>query len=387
MILSLFLVTQASILSLSFRECEFSERTRQIIQDEVSMRTEDQDGSGSRSETLTLQDSYFRKPNGAWVDWSDEGHYWDQKWGSYNCYSYAMQRYDIVPEYYQNIVTPSEARWYQPGVISSVYDPTYNTLTAYEQAEAVVSDFEVLGYTNVSASLFTGTLPVLGTDEELIAARTTEPPGFYDYHFMRYNKADGYWYHKPGDGDVLKYKYALSEQLDWTNELPLSPVGGATYSGDIYLIKYTRPVLSVSADDDLYESLYIDNIGDKVVALDVEDPGHLELSFYNVNGFSAILYTEDWDAVGIATYSPIEADVDAGRYYLVMKNWRYCNDVYVSASLSPLTGGTRSCDDGCSFAIAENDSIVFGTILDGSLVEIGIESIRFLEDEQEGTGL
>ena len=390
MILSLFLVTQASIISLSFRECEFSERTRQIIRDEVSMRTEDQDGSGSRSETLTLQDSRFRKLNGEWVFSADAAdRYWDQKWGSYNCYSYAMQRYDIVPEYFQSIVTPSEARWYQPGVISSVYVP--NTLLDVSQwAEAVVSDFEVMGYTNVSAFHFTGVLPALGTDEELIAVRTPEPVP-YDYHFMRYNKADGCWYHKPGGGDVLKYEYALSEQLVWSGELPSSNPESNTYpqySSDIWLIKYTRPpVLSVSADDDLYESLYIDNIGDKVVVLDVEDPGHLELSFYNVNGFSAILYTEDWDAVGIATYSPIEADVDAGRYYLVMKNWRYCNDVYVSASLSDLSGGSRFYNDGRSFAISETDRLVVGRILDGSLVEIGIEPIRFLDDEQEATGL
>ena len=80
MILSLFLVTQTSILSLSFRECEFSERTRQIIQDEVSMRTEDQDGSGSRSETLTLYDSRFQKLNGEWVFSADAAdRYWDQK--------------------------------------------------------------------------------------------------------------------------------------------------------------------------------------------------------------------------------------------------------------------------------------------------------------------
>ena len=385
MLLSLFLVTQASILSPSFRECEFSERTRQIIQDEVSVRAEAQGQNGPRSEPMTLQDSYFRDSSGNWTD-SSYTRYSEVKWGSYNCYSYGMQRYDIVPEYYQNIVTPSGARWYQPGVISSVYDPINYMLDASEQAEAVVSDFEVLGYTNVSAFHFSGSLPTLGTDEELIAVRTSEYPSSYDYHFMRYNKADGYWYHKPAGGDVLKYKYALSEQIDWTNELPLSSAN-VTYSSEIWLIKYTQPVLSVSADDDLYETLYIDNIGDKVVAFDVEDPGHLELSFYNVNGFSAILYTDDWDALGTATYNPIEVDVSAGRHYLVMKNWRYCNDVYVSASLSPLTGGTRSGSDARSFAIAENDRIILGRIIDGSLVEIGIEPIRFLEDGQEATGL
>ena len=390
MILSLFLVTQASILSLSVRGCEFSERTRKIIQDEVSLRAEAQGQSGTRSETLTLQHSYFRKLNGEWTLSADaDERYWDQKWGSYNCYSYAMQRYDIVPEYFQSIVTPSRPRWYQPGVISSVYVPNI-LLDVSQLAEAVVSDFEVMGYTNVSAFQFTGVLPTLGTDEELIAVRTPEPVP-YDYHFMRYNKADGCWYHKPGGGDVLKYGHALSEQLVWSGELPSSNPESNTYpqySSDIMLIKYTRPpVLSVSADEDLYESLYIDNIGDKVVVLDVEDPGHLELGFYNVNGFSAVLYTDDWDALGVATYNPIEVDVSAGRHYLVMKNWRYCNDVYVSASLSPLAGGTRSGSDGRSFAISETDRLVVGRILDGSLVEIGIEPIRFRDEEQEATGL
>ena len=49
--------------------------------------------------------------------------------------------------------------------------------------------------------------------------------------------------------------------------------------------------------------------------------------------------------------------------------------------------GPRSDSDGRSFAIAENDRIILGRIIDGSLVEIGIEPIRFLEDGQEATGL
>ena len=211
MILSLFLVTQASILSLSVRGCEFSERTRKIIQDEVSLRAEAQGQSGTRSETLTLQHSYFRKLNGEWTLSADaDERYWDQKWGSYNCYSYAMQRYDIVPEYFQSIVTPSRPRWYQPGVISSVYVPNI-LLDVSQLAEAVVSDFEVMGYTNVSAFQFTGVLPTLGTDEELIAVRTPEPVP-YDYHFMRYNKADGCWYHFAADG-------TMDELTGWTTDL------------------------------------------------------------------------------------------------------------------------------------------------------------------------
>ena len=301
-----------------------------------------------------------------------------------------MQRYDIVPEYYPipDDLPSSYTRWYIPGEISSYDYPINRDMTVSEQAEAVVDDFEVLGYTNVSAFHFTGVLPTLGTDEELIAVRTTGTSSDdYDFHFMRYNKADGYWYHKPGGGDVLKYKYALSEQLDWSSELPSSAPelnNYTLYSSDIWLIKYTRPVLSVSADDDLYEPLYIDNIGDKVVALDVEDPGHLVLSFYNVNGFSAVLYTDDWDALGVATYNPIEADVSAGRHYLVMKNWRYCNDVYVSASLSPIAGGARSDGDCRSFVVSENERLIIGNVASGSLVELGVEPIAFLNDEVRG---
>ena len=385
MLLSLFLVTQASILSFSVRGCEFSERTRQIIQNEVSQRIESQDRNGTRSETFSLSDSLFQYSEGHWAkSWGY--YYWDQKWGSYNCYSYAMQRYDIVPEYYPipDYLSSSYTRWYIPGEISSYDYPLNRNMTVSEQAEAVVDDFEVLGYTNVSAFHFTGVLPTLGTDEELIAVRTTETSSDdYDFHFMRYNKADGLWYHKPGSANVLQYDHALSEQLVWTNERPSSTYT-VQYTSDIWLIKYTRPVLSVSLDDDLYEPLYIDNIGDKVFALDVEEAGHLELSFWNVNGFSAVLYTDDWDALGVATYNPIETDVSAGRHYLVMKNWRYCNDVYVSASLSPIAGGARSDGDCRSFVVSENERLIIGNVASGSLVELGVEPIAFLNDEVRG---
>ena len=389
MLLSLFLVAQASILSFSSRELaiyggRFSDRTVQIILNEASASSMHQGQDRTGSEPYRLVNSKFRDLNGSWTD-SSYTRYWEEKWGSYNCYSYAMQRYDIVPEYHPapDYLPPSYTRWYNPGQIAHV--PGFeNYMRVWEEAEAVVEDFSVMGYTNVSAFRFTGVLPALGVNEELIAVRTTEPIP-YDYHFMRYNKADGSWYHKIASSDVLKYKHALSEQLVWTNELPSpSPESSvsANYSSDIWLIKYTRPVLTVSADSDLYEPLYIDNIGDKVFALDVEEAGHLELSFWNVNGFSAVLYTEDWDALGVATYNPIEVDVAAGRHYLVMKNWRYCNDVYVSASLSPLAGGSRSCDGGRSFVISENESIILGRIVDGSLAEIGVEPIVFLGDKE-----
>ena len=392
MLLSLFLVTQASILSFSsrglalFYEGGLSDRTMQIIHNEVPVVTGNQDQNRSESEPFRLKYSKFRNSAGGWTCCSYT-RYWEEKWSSYNCYSYAMQRYDIVPEYYPFSYDLSDyrQRWYQPGQISSVYNHG-TLLTAEGWAESVVSDFEILGYTNVSAFHFSGVLPTLGTNEELIAVRVPEPVP-YDYHFMRYNKADGHWYHKVGPGDVLQYKFALSEQRVWSGELPSSNPESNTYpqySSDIWLIKYTRPVLTVSADSDLYEPLYIDNIGDKVVAFDVEDPGHLELSFYNVNGFSAILYTEDWDALGVATYNPIEVDVAAGRHYLVMKNWRYSNYVYVSASLSPIAGGARSDGDCRLFVVSENERLIIGKVARGSLVELGVEPIAFLNDEVRG---
>ena len=386
MLLSLFFVVQTTLLSASTGAPnaewrELSERTKRIIQDEISVNAKSQKRGAASGELFELKNSYFMDPTGNWVDSSDD-YYWDEKWTHFNCYAYAMQRYDIVPSFYppyygQEDVDEygeNQSRWYHPGQISLFEEPDHY-LTVHEHVERVVSDFNMLGYGNVSASRFNGYLPLLAPDEELIAVRTSMPPGDYDFHFMRYNKFDGCWYHKVGPRNILKYKYPLSEQRVWTNEYPgvIFDAGGeVSYSSEIWLVRYTPTVYRPSIGSTLQETLYLDNIGDRVVTLDIATSGRLDLSFYNINGFMAILYTNEWDSIGAATYQPISVDVPAGRYYLVMKNYRYSDNVYITVSLSNIRGNANPRTPQNMFAIAEDDRLILGKVVDGKSAEITI---------------
>ena len=310
-----------------------------------------------------------------WTD-SNCNYYWDSKWSHYNCYSYAIPRYDIPPYYfpypYQN-PDPDENRLYEPGMFSRFEFDQNFVMNVENYAGVVVADLEAIGFTNVSASELNG-LPTLGTNEELIALRLSASGGAFDYHFMRYNKSDGYWYHKPSTGAVLKYKYSLSESVDWTNENFTSNgvvFNNITYTGDIWLIRYTPLVVSPTLNGPLvYETVYCDYYYDNVVAVDVPSAGDFYISFSNINGFSATLYDGDWELVDYVTYDPIEAYVNPGRYYLIMKNYRSVNYVYVTASLSSSAKGSEEPLYGDSILISETDRLVHAKFIDCGFVEL-----------------
>ncbi len=69
---------------------------------------------------------------------------------------------------------------------------------------AVIQDLKTLGYKNVR-SVSSSYSP--SSSEILIAMRVgyNSSGSNYDFHFMRYNQSNGYWYHKPGSTAVLKY--------------------------------------------------------------------------------------------------------------------------------------------------------------------------------------
>lgn len=390
MLFNFFLVVQTSILTISGPvqndgSGQLSERTKRIVQDEVSLKRAGKIKKQAESEKIKLEDSYFMDGDGNWVD-SSYDYYYDEKWLNYNCYAFAMRRYDIAPDYYPYLEyyyygdDTNGLRCYDPGQISLLPDPGHYP-SVREQAEAVVSDFNILGYHNVSTFRFNGFLPALGADEELIAVRVSEPPDYYDYHFMRFDKGERVWYHKPSHGSVLKYKYPLCGWRSWTDEFPSNTPATVTYSSDIWLIKYTPVILRPSIGVDLNESLYIDNVGDKVFRLDIATAGHLDLTFQNVNGFTAVLYTDEWDAVDASTYNPISADVSAGRYYLVMKNYRYSDYVDLTVSLGGLESSSSVERDDNMFVITEGEGLIIGRVVGESSVEMTLEPIAFPNED------
>lgn len=384
MIAGLFLVLNASLSVLSpnarqIASTEISERTKNLIVGEISARSQTATIVHS-SEQASLIDSYFQDGYGNWTD-SSFSWYWDDDWYLYNCYAYAIPRHDIRPEYYQFTLTLPDrcTKWYEPGLF--IHNMDYDSpATAEDVAEKVAEDFEALGFTNISYFRLPSSLPVLGENEELIAVRV----GGCNSHFMRYCKDDGFWYHKPAGNAVLKYKYQLSEYRDWSNER-LAYNGnyfdGTYYTDDIWLIKYTKVTLKPTFFSPAHESINCRSYGDAIAAVKIDDAGELEISFSNTNGFTAILYSEDWGAIAMTNTNLLASMVEPGRYYLLLNTYRYDSRIGIDAYLTP---SSRSSYDNTHnlIVVNENDQIVAATSSGDAL-----ELATFPADQKQGNTL
>lgn len=370
MISNLVLVFNASLSAFSASPVSanvnpVSERTEALIASEIAP------GAHSKrvtrlSEPMSLVDNYFMDADGNWTDTSCT-FYYDEDWVNYNCYAYAIPRYDLVPEYYPPEYVPfgNPTKWYIPGQFAQNYYYA-SPATAQDIAERVCEDFEALGFSNISSTRLPAVLPALGENEELIAVRV----GFDDSHFMHYCKEDGFWYHKADYSGILKYKYPLTESRVWYRE-SVGSRGAYTnfefyYSGDIWLVRYTPITLTPAIGVVDSEYVFCNNYGDRVIALDVDSPSNLEVSFTNINGFTAVLYSSDWVAIDSVTYDPIRVSVNPGRYYIVMKSYRYSDYIGVHASLSPLNRGLPADRDNL-IVVGENDRIVQAKVSDGDV--------------------
>lgn len=145
---------------------------------------------------------------------------WSNSYENYNCYAYAIgQTIMIDPGYYSN------------NSCDGITNP--NTIATYIKA-----DLEALGYTGVYIS---SALHTSSGHEKAICVRTGiwyNEHGRYDvkdYHVMRC-ETDGYWYHKPGWTNPLKFKYAPNYKT-WYYEA----FDGTTYKRD-ESAKYTSAI-------------------------------------------------------------------------------------------------------------------------------------------------
>lgn len=173
---------------------------------------------------------------------------WTDDYKSYNCYAY--------------VINDDESR--DPGVfhwMSFGNDASKYSYNCYANMETILSwiedDFAYLGFTiNSVTTKYTETNPRYHIN--LICVRKDidgipwyyDADGvlhyFYDYHFMKLG-ADGYWYHKPGKTNPLKYNYVPNVDRPWLSEGYNGETGkysredGLTYDSEIYFINYTTP--------------------------------------------------------------------------------------------------------------------------------------------------
>lgn len=169
---------------------------------------------------------------------------WLPEYDGFNCYAYAIDYYEYGRE-----TTPGIFDW-----IKHDGNPKenfrYNWLAnAYTVAGWVVDDLVALGYTVTN---FSDTLPATDVADHthLICVRTDLDGellyGYRDFHFMKFGK-DGYWYHKPGRTNPLRYKYTPSNDRIWVAESyngatnTYSRTEEFTYDSEIWFIEYTTP--------------------------------------------------------------------------------------------------------------------------------------------------
>jgi hypothetical protein len=186
-----------------------------------------------------LQNSWVLNNFGVW---SNSSGYWDPAWANYNCYSYAIDRTDS---------------WYNPGDFAHHGNNSGIPYMPVEDiAQLVKDDLEFLGYSTVN---ITDTAPdpaSLEPYQKLICVRTGPYidgyglwNGYKDYHFMQYNREDGYWYHKPSETAPLKYKHHPSDYI-WTDESSFKGIEiehHIEYNSDIWYIVYSVPVTPVAS--------------------------------------------------------------------------------------------------------------------------------------------
>lgn len=157
----------------------------------------------------TLQDSEL------YVPWNISHKY-------YNCYGYAI---DYLS-------------WIHPGFISSSPNGYDDSLPVSELAYYTGFDLIKLGCCGIGIS---SAAPAYYSNEYnyICVRKGSNYP--YDFHYMKFN--NGYWYHKPGDTAILRYKYIPNNNIFWTNEA-ISENGAVApmyvYDSQIYYIRY-RP--------------------------------------------------------------------------------------------------------------------------------------------------
>jgi len=168
------------------------------------------------TENYEIQDSIALP----WENWMDKN----------NCYAYAIDRY---------LDDPESNSYCNPGYFS---DSGSSCSSIQDVVNATEEDLEELCNMDITISTTCPVLSTLPQGYSLICIRTTTS-GAFDYHFMRYNSADGFWYHKPGNaGTVMKYKTQPSVNIAWTSEYVningVAYAGSVIYDSVIYYISY-----------------------------------------------------------------------------------------------------------------------------------------------------
>lgn len=265
-----------------------------------------------------------------------------ENYRNYNCYQFAIERFEEVSTYHFDSSFTKEDR-YHPGFYStgaSAFNKsTVNTATL---ALIVQSDLLALGMTDV---LISNSIPILNINEKLICMRVDNG----DYHFMKYIKEEDIWVHKPMDTFPLKYNGDIAAGDSWSNEGIMVSKNApdyyhytyieetAKYEGEIKFIKYTTPdKLNLNCRmNQLRQEAMFDAKLDIIYEMNVECEGAYVVNIGNNDGFVIYIYDQYMMKVDSLEYNEDESvfNVTSGKYYLLIY-YHYSNEGECTANFT-----------------------------------------------------
>ncbi len=259
----------------------------------------------------SLRESLVYK-NGEWV--SSNGDYY-AIFSEYNCYAFAIDRIDVNSEFLStnklNVGKLLDIDW-------SV------SLGIVQTTQLVVNELQILGYQNVE---YHTSIPSNLDGKDLICVRIGE----YDFHFMKYDKIDKCWYHKPGNSAILKYMGNPSNDASWHHEYSINGTEyeyPEIYNSSIYYITYDTNDNNLNCST-IYDNACLLRLSensklDKVYELNVDCAKTYNFDFSGDNGYKINLF----NCIGQTLYSITSSAIDGknvitfdryfnkGKYYI-----------------------------------------------------------------------
>lgn len=309
-------------------------------------------GFQANAAAYTLTDSLIQNESGNWVS---SGGKWLDRWLNYNCYAFAIERFEY-PQKYHSLLQ------YQPGSLSHDTEVSITRESVEYIVNIVKEDLIAIGYDGSSISVSTD-IPSINNNQQLICVRTSSPSATdWDYHFMRYDSETDAWYHKPGPTAILKYKYVPTYNRPWKAEH--YDENGAhsssiTYTSTIYFIKYDKNIFTPTSKSSTV-SKNIPAGKDTMIEMNCSTTttGHfVATADYSIK---ATLYGEQMDQIATFNGTTINElrTLTAGKYYLQVMFLSTSDSGSIQLSFYTHVDGERCivCDHGVGGQHTYDDS-------------------------------
>ncbi len=313
-------------------------------------------GFQANASSYTLTDSLVQNASGNWVS---SGGKWLDRWLNYNCYAFAIERFEY-PQKYHSLLQ------YQPGSLSHDTEVSITRESVEYIVNVVKEDLIAIGYDGSSISVSTD-IPSINNNQQLICVRTSSPSATdWDYHFMRYDLATNAWYHKPGNTAILKYKYTPSNTRDWIQEGSKNGIescNSITYTSTIYFIKYNKNIFDPTRESSTI-SKNIPAGKDTMIEINcsTSTTGHFVVTANS--SIKAKLYNDQMNEIatfsGTTTINELRT-LTAGKYYLQVMFLSTSDSGSIQSSFYTHLSGAHCiiCDHGVGGQHTYNDSFTW----------------------------